>query len=496
MNNLRRKKNANMSAPDLNFRAQVESVLSELVKVATVELTKLFETHYQACVVSTVKGEGGNEILQWQTESVGKAVPCSIGVQFNGHQWRNETAEHSGSLNLRGRADCLKSQEEEQGFASTDTPTEEENGYGERLGLLVKENANQSPVESSFPTPPSCVKDAISHDHHRHPSCPPSSPSRPKQPPLVKAEPESEVVTEGPVEAVCPPFPKQEHQALEVAPSEAAAAPPLLRPEPQQTAVSTAQGQDCGPSPSDAAAVAPLPQVEAWECVSPSKVAAANDLQMKLKRANRGLVRPCSVQLVDIDLASKSTGAPKRVAARHKSGSSTSSSSSFSPSPPPKDLRRHQGLHTGHRLCCYTACSNGVWRLQGVVSHTRDGYPCKVCGKKFKRRKILRRHARFHTGEKPYACPRCPKSFALRKTLRRHARFHTGERPHDCSQCGKSFRLRENLKAHLRFHSGEKPYVCSICRKTFRIARNLEKHNMDKCGFLVPSFRKIAGLVG
>ena len=44
-----------------------------------------------------------------------------------------------GSLNLRGRADCSKSKEEEQGFASTDTPTEEENGYGERLGLLVKE---------------------------------------------------------------------------------------------------------------------------------------------------------------------------------------------------------------------------------------------------------------------------------------------------------------------------------------------------------------------
>jgi hypothetical protein len=53
-----------MSAPDLNFRAQVESVLSELVKVATVELTKLFETHYQACVVSTVKGGGGEETLE------------------------------------------------------------------------------------------------------------------------------------------------------------------------------------------------------------------------------------------------------------------------------------------------------------------------------------------------------------------------------------------------------------------------------------------------
>ncbi|CAL8278164.1 unnamed protein product [Lota lota] len=483
-----------MSAPDLNFRAQVESVLNDLVKVATVELTKLFETRYQAFVGAMVKSEGRNEtleILECLKESDGKAVSCSIGVQVNA--WNNETAELSGMDAYQLFFFFLQ----RVYFLSVQRcPTYiVYNRITKRLlaiwGFTVICKLQGYELL--------CVIYILFALYHHRPGSPPSSPSEPKRPPLVKAEAESEVVTEGPVGPVCPLFPKQEHQDLEVDPSEPAVSPPPVRPEPQQTNVSTAKADS--PPASDGAAVAPLLRVEAWECVSLSTVDAANDLQMKLKRAGRPdrcLVRPCSVQLVNIESVAKSPDAPKRVVARHDSGSSSSSSSSssFSSSPPLKDLRRHQGLHTGHRLCCYTACSNGVWRLQGVVAHTRDGYPCKVCGKKFKRRKILRRHARFHTGEKPYACSRCSKTFALRKSLRRHARFHTGERPHDCPQCGKSFRLRENLKAHLRFHSGEKPYVCSVCGKTFRIARNLEKHNTGQCGFLVPSFRKIAGLCG
>ncbi|XP_036452756.1 zinc finger protein 791 [Colossoma macropomum] len=154
------------------------------------------------------------------------------------------------------------------------------------------------------------------------------------------------------------------------------------------------------------------------------------------------LLKPCSVKLVNLLVISDG----KRRKTEVPGGKEFCT---------PKDLRHHQHAHTGHRLCCFTKCADGVWRLQGAVSHKRS-HGCKICGKKFKRRKILRRHERFHTGEKPYSCSACSKTFALRKSLRRHERFHTGERPHSCPQCGKGFRLKDSLKAHMRFHTGGK----------------------------------------
>nr|XP_023832924.1 zinc finger protein 62 isoform X2 [Salvelinus alpinus] len=198
------------------------------------------------------------------------------------------------------------------------------------------------------------------------------------------------------------------------------------------------------------------------------------DFKLDQTSLEQKLTRPCSVQLVNLLLVpgGKNSGGKKA------NGSNCHDNKRF---PMPKDLKTHQGLHTGRRLCCFTQCGNGVWRLQGVLSSNR-AHGCKICGKRFKRRKILRRHERFHTGEKPYSCSQCSKTFALRKSLRRHERFHTGQRPHSCPQCGKSFRLRDNLKAHLRFHTGERPFTCSFCSKSFRIFRNLEKHSIDHLG--------------
>lgn len=254
--------------------------------------------------------------------------------------------------------------------------------------------------------------------------------------------------------------------------------------EPQQACVSTTRGSAYSPYLSDGS-LTPT-EVGVWERVHTPK--EKNDLHMKLKLTSpdQKLTRPCRVHLVDILTVPRSERTFQDSDARGQNSKSWNGSHQL------KDLRHHQGLHTGHRICCFSPCGNGVWRLKKVVTHTRGGYVCSVCHKTFTRRKVLRRHQRFHSGEKPYSCPACSKTFALRKSLRRHMRFHTGERPHVCTKCNKSFRLRENLKAHLRFHTGEKPFSCTTCGKTFRIVRNLEKHECSTA--FVPSFRMIAGL--
>ena len=253
--------------------------------------------------------------------------------------------------------------------------------------------------------------------------------------------------------------------------------------EPQQGCVSTSRGSAYRPSLSDGS-LTPA-EVGVWERVPTPK--EKNDLHMKLKLTSpdQKLTRPCRVHLVDVLTVQRSERALWDCDARGQTLKGLDGGR--------KDVRHHQGLHTGHRICCFSPCGNGIWRLKKVAAHAHTGgYVCSVCHKTFARRKVLRRHQRFHSGEKPYSCPACSKSFALRKSLRRHTRFHTGERPHVCTRCDKSFRLRENLKAHLRFHTGEKPFSCPTCGKMFRMVRNLEKHECPPA--FVPSFRAIAGL--
>lgn len=297
-----------------------------------------------------------------------------------------------------------------------------------------------------------------------------------KNKPLVVRPDTCERISPEKVKVVCPLILKSE------------ALPPkrvkAVVAEPQQACVSTTRGSACSPPPSDGS----LTPAEAgvWERVHTPE--DKNDLHVKLKLTfpDQTLTRPCRVHLLDVLTVPRSEGTLQDGGATDQNCKGCTGAHQL------KDLRQHQGLHTGHRICCFSPSGDGIWRLKKVVAHTHGGYACSVCRKTFARRKILRRHQRFHSGEKPYSCPACSKTFALRKSLRRHMRFHTGERPHVCVKCGKSFRLRENLKAHVRFHTGEKPFSCTTCGKMFRMARNLQKHQCPSA--FVPSFRMIAGL--
>jgi KRAB domain-containing zinc finger protein len=62
-----------------------------------------------------------------------------------------------------------------------------------------------------------------------------------------------------------------------------------------------------------------------------------------------------------------------------------------------------------------------------MVVHT-----CDQCDYTSLRRANLLRHARGHTGEKPFACEHCDYRCADKSSLRAHLTVHTGERKFKC----------------------------------------------------------------
>lgn len=78
-----------MSAGVVNLQAQVESVLGALVKAATVELTKLFESSYGASALDVEVGRTDNKSKHDTFETLdGLSIgdtKRSIGVQVDEH---------------------------------------------------------------------------------------------------------------------------------------------------------------------------------------------------------------------------------------------------------------------------------------------------------------------------------------------------------------------------------------------------------------------------
>ncbi len=73
----------------MNLQAQVEAVLGALVKAATVELTKLFESRYRASAldvdVGRTEDKGGNETLEPLGSLSAGDTKRSVGVQVDEH---------------------------------------------------------------------------------------------------------------------------------------------------------------------------------------------------------------------------------------------------------------------------------------------------------------------------------------------------------------------------------------------------------------------------
>ncbi|XP_028988782.1 uncharacterized protein si:rp71-1g18.1 isoform X2 [Betta splendens] len=358
-----------MSARATDLQAQVESVLGALVKAATVELTKLFETRYGVSPLQV--GVGRNEDKE-KTETIITVddistadTKRSIGVQVENDIYA--PLEASGPP-LVLEEDSLRECGEEVGVqegcrVSSKVLLYEANSYVDSdLSPLNEQVLSVDVVEVDVPDDFTTDSDAqtdivfhVSAEAWTEVLALESTQKRAaKQQPIV-IQPDTSNNTSDKVNFVCPLILKPESPVPKPDSSEK-----QFQTEPQQRCVSTSKGTAYSPSPSDGA-ITPA-QVGVWERIH-TPDGAKNNLHMRLKlsSADPKLMRQCTVQLVDVLKVSKPGKNLKDNVANCKSDV-----------PLPKDLRRHQGLHTGHRICCFTSCGNHIWRLHKDVAHSRN----------------------------------------------------------------------------------------------------------------------------
>ncbi|PAA83208.1 hypothetical protein BOX15_Mlig003351g2 [Macrostomum lignano] len=109
-------------------------------------------------------------------------------------------------------------------------------------------------------------------------------------------------------------------------------------------------------------------------------------------------------------------------------------------------------------------------------------YPCGFCRKVFKFKYEYERHAKIHSGDRPWSCNQCYKTFSRKDNMRAHMKIHTGELVrHECGVCGKSYGRKYDLQVHERVHSGERPFQCASCGRSFISTSRLRAHQLIHC---------------
>ena len=100
-------------------------------------------------------------------------------------------------------------------------------------------------------------------------------------------------------------------------------------------------------------------------------------------------------------------------------------------------------------------------------------FTCQHCHKTFTSRSNLERHARLHTGFKPYVCAICQKAFSRKDHLSNHSAKHA----YKCGNCNKRYTDKASLASHFTYeHDSILTNCCEFCNKGFGNLEAYEEH--------------------
>ena len=75
--------------------------------------------------------------------------------------------------------------------------------------------------------------------------------------------------------------------------------------------------------------------------------------------------------------------------------------------------------------CCDVVFANKSALREHVIAFHRSGYDCRICGRTFCRKALLKRHVTVHSGQKDYVCSICGYATSHKSNLDRHKRRHS-----------------------------------------------------------------------
>ncbi|XP_044727520.1 zinc finger protein 569-like [Chrysoperla carnea] len=131
-------------------------------------------------------------------------------------------------------------------------------------------------------------------------------------------------------------------------------------------------------------------------------------------------------------------------------------------------------------------CKAGLDRhIKNMHQNTRP-IKCTLCPKSFHDIYILKVHMVTHTGERRYKCDveGCSRTYTQRTPLVQHKlKYHSNNESEitkfKCKICSKRFKYKRNMEEHLRFHNG---VSCNKCNKLFTSSKKLKKHIREHFG--------------